>query len=64
MRLELPLAFTENASAIRLGVKGYPTLLLLDGSGHIRFIHSGYDGSERLEFNVAKEISSVLDQGH
>jgi PRTRC genetic system protein E len=64
MRLELPLAFTENASAIRLGVKGYPTLVLLDASGRIRFIHSGYDGSERLEFNVAKEISSVLDQRH
>ena len=64
MRLELPLAFTENASAIRLGVKGYPSLVLLGGSGRIRFIHSGYDGSERLEFNVAKEISSVLDQGH
>ncbi len=48
----------------RIQVKGYPSLVLLDGSGRIRFIHSGYDGSERLEFNVAKEISSVLDHEH
>jgi peroxiredoxin len=64
MRLELPVAFTENASAVRLGVEEYPTLVLLDATGRIRFIHSGYDGSERLEFNFAKEISNVLDQEH
>jgi hypothetical protein len=63
MRLGLPIAYTENANAVRLGVDGYPTLVLLDGSGHVRFIHHGYDGSERLESNLAHEITSLLAQG-
>jgi protein-disulfide isomerase-like protein with CxxC motif len=63
MRLGLPLAYTENANAIRLGVDGYPTLMLLDASGHVRFIHHGYDGSERLESNLANEIATLLTEG-
>ncbi|MGO8734318.1 MAG: TlpA family protein disulfide reductase [Terriglobia bacterium] len=63
MRLGLPVAYTENANAIRLGVDGYPTLVLLDAAGHVRFIHNGYDGSERLEPNLAHEIAILLDQG-
>jgi len=60
MRLALPVAFTENATAVRMGVDGYPTLVLLDDSGRIRFIHEGYDGSERIESDLAKEISTAL----
>ena len=30
MRVGLPVAYTENANAIRLGVDGYPTIVLLD----------------------------------
>jgi len=63
MRLALPLAYTENTNAARLGVDGYPTLVLLDSAGHIRFIHHGYDASEPLESNLAHEIRSLLGQG-
>src|SRR5579864_6315843 len=63
MRLGLPLAYTENANAVRLGVDGYPTLVLVDASGRVRFIHHGYDGSERLESNLAHEIAGLLPQG-
>ena len=63
MRLGLPLAYTENANAAGLGVDGYPTLVLVDTSGHVRFIHHGYDGSERLESNLAHEIATLLAQG-
>lgn len=63
MRLGLPVAYTENANAIRLGVDGYPALMLLDATGRLRFIHSGYDGSEPLESNLAHEIAVLLDQG-
>jgi len=63
MRLGLPLAYTENANAVRLGVDGYPTLVLMDASGRVRFIHHGYDGSERLESNLAHEIVSLLAEG-
>lgn len=61
MRLDLPAAYTENTNAVALGVDGYPALILLDTSGHLRFIHSGYDGSERLESNLAHEIAVLLD---
>jgi len=64
MRLGLPVTFTENATAVRLGVNGYPSLVLLDATGRIRFIHDGYDGSERIESNLVQEISTVLDQRH
>jgi len=63
MRLGLPVAYTENTNAIRLGVDGYPALMLLDATGRLRFIHSGYDGSERLESSLAHEIAILLDQG-
>jgi len=63
MRLVLPLAYTENANAARLGIHGYPALVLLDSSGHIRFIHHGYDASEPLELNLVHEITSLVGQG-
>ena len=63
MRLGLPLAYTANANAAGLGVDGYPTLVLVDTTGHVRFIHHGYDGSERLESNLAHEIATLLAQG-
>jgi len=63
MKLALPIAFTANETARRLGVDGYPALILLDGSGRVRLIHSGYDASERLEGNLSSEISRVLEQG-
>ena len=59
----LPVAFMENATAVRMGVNGYPTLVLLGDAGQIRFIHDGYDGSERIESDLAQEISAVLKHG-
>jgi len=62
MHIALPVAYTENASATRLGVDGYPTLVLLDAEGRPRFIHNGYDASERLESNLKHEIVDLLDR--
>ena len=62
MRLGIPIAYTENANAIRLGVNGYPALIVLDASGRLRFIHDGYDASERLESNLTHEIANLLGQ--
>lgn len=61
MRLVLPVAYTENANATRLGVDGYPTLIVLDADGRMRFIHHGYDASERLESVLTREIGDLLD---
>jgi hypothetical protein len=60
MRLGLPVAYTENANAIRLGVSGCPTLILLEAGSRLRFIHDGYDASERLQSNLADEIRKLL----
>jgi len=60
MGVVLPIAYTENANATRLGVEGYPTLVLLDTTGRVRFIHDGYDGSERLESDLTREITRLL----
>jgi len=54
----LPVAFDGgNASDRLLGDSGFPALLVLDKSGRIRLIHSGYDGSERL----ISELSGTID---
>jgi thiol-disulfide isomerase/thioredoxin len=62
MRLEIPVAYTENETAGKLGVEGYPTLVLLDAAGHVRFIHNGYDGSEHLESDLAREIANLAGE--
>lgn len=61
MRLALPVAYIEKADAIRLGVNGYPKLIVLDANSRIRLIHGGYDASERLEENLTYEIRNLLD---
>ena len=54
----LPAAFDGgNESDRLLGDSGFPALLVLDKSGRIRLIHSGYDGSERL----ISELSGTID---
>jgi len=54
----LPVAFDSgNASDRLLGGGGFPALIVLDKSGRIRLIHSGYDGSERL----ISELSGTID---
>ena len=61
MHIGLPVAYTDNQNAIRLGVKGYPMLILLAEDGHIRFIHDGYDASEEIESNLTREIGDLLN---
>jgi thiol-disulfide isomerase/thioredoxin len=64
MRMAIPVAYTENENARKLGVEGYPTLVLLDAANHVRFIHSGYDGSERLEADLSREITNLAGEGN
>jgi MFS family permease len=42
-----------------LGVSVFPSLIILDGAGRIRMIHSGYDASEHLARQVVKEVSAL-----
>lgn len=57
----LPVAFDSgNASDQLLGDSGFPALLVLDKSGRIRLIHSGYDGSERLISELSGTINNLI----
>jgi hypothetical protein len=38
-----------------------PSLAILDRAGHVRVIHSGYDGGEDLAGNLSKEIRALLE---
>ena len=59
----LPLAFAGENSFAGLGVEGYPSLVLIDKSGRIRLVHTGYDGSEQLlQAELSKEIDILLDE--
>jgi len=44
-----------------LKLEGYPALIIIDKSGRIRLVHSGYDGSERLREELGNEIDTLLN---
>ena len=61
----LPVAVANENSLQALGslnLEGYPALLIIDKSGRIRLVHSGYDGSERLRTELAGEIDTLLNE--
>lgn len=58
----LPVAFAGEKSFAGLGVEGYPSLVLIDKSGRIRLVHTGYDGSEPLQAELSQEIETLLDE--
>ena len=45
------------------GGDGLPFLVIMDKSGHIRLVHDGYDRSEPLQPELAKEIEALLNEG-
>lgn len=56
----LPVAFDREKCSEALGVEALPSLLLIDKSGRIRLVHTGYDGSERLQSELSGEIDRLL----
>jgi peroxiredoxin len=62
IKVSLPLAFDRHGAARALGVEGFPALLILDGNGHVRLFHNGYDASEDLARQVAAEVG-ILEAG-
>lgn len=57
LKLSIPLAFDSHDTAKLLGVDDLPRLLILDGEGHVRLMHGGYDESEHLAAELSKEIA-------
>ncbi len=62
MRFNVPLAFDSHGTAKALGVSVFPSLIILDGAGRIRMVHSGYDASEHLTRYVSKEIVALVSR--
>jgi peroxiredoxin len=60
MRLNLPLAFDSHGTAQGLGVSTFPALVILDGAGHVRMIHNGYDASEHLARHISREVAAMI----
>ncbi len=58
--MTLSLAFDGNRSAARaMRINGFPSVALLDRSGHLRFVHSGYDASDPLIRHLSEKIDGL-----
>jgi peroxiredoxin len=45
--ISLPVAFDPEQRAMHaFGLSGFPTLVVIDRTGHVRLTHSGYNSSE------------------
>lgn len=60
--IALPMAFDSGSAARALKVNTLPSLVLLDSDGKMRFVHVGYDMSERLESGLTHHIHDLLDE--
>ncbi len=56
----LPVAGGSEKLLADLGLEGFPSLIVIDKSGRVRLIHTGYDGSEHLQAEFSGEIQSLL----
>ena len=59
MHFALPLAMSDSGTQKTLGVHVLPTLLILDPSGRVRLVHTGYDGAEHLESIISDEVAAL-----
>ena len=45
--ISLPVAFDPEQATMRaFGLNGFPNLVVIDRTGHVRLTHTGYNGSE------------------
>jgi len=59
--LPVGVADEEALKALRdLHLEGYPSLIIIDPAGHVRLVHTGYDGSEQLRAELSREIDFLL----
>jgi len=58
----LPLAFADEKALEPLALEGFPSLIVIDRLGRTRPVHTGYDGSERLQAELSREIDTLLEE--
>jgi peroxiredoxin len=57
-RISLPVAFDpEQATMNAFGLDGFPNLVVIDRTGHVRLIHTGYNSSET---NFRRDLTQLL----
>lgn len=61
----LPVGVADEKALKALGdlhLQGFPSLIILDPAGHVRLVHTGYDGSEQLQAELGHEIDLLLGE--
>jgi thiol-disulfide isomerase/thioredoxin len=58
----LPMAVDSRNSVEQLALADFPSLIVIDRAGRVRFVHTGYDGSEDLQGNLSREIDALLKE--
>ncbi|MGA2272909.1 MAG: hypothetical protein ABSH00_05095 [Bryobacteraceae bacterium] len=58
----LPVAYGSEKSLDGLGLEGYPSLIVIDKSGRVRLVHTGYNASKQLQAELSGEIQTLLDE--
>ena len=57
----LPIAMgSDESSEGLLKLEGFPSLVIVDNSGRVRLIHTGYDRSEQFQARLSAEIDTLL----
>jgi thiol-disulfide isomerase/thioredoxin len=56
--ISVPVAFDpEQATMHALGLSGFPSLVVIDRTGHVRLTHTGYNSSET---SFRRDLSQLL----
>lgn len=58
----LPVASGSQKLCDALSPQGFPSLIIIDASGRIRLVHTGYDRSEQFQEQLSTEIDALLNQ--
>lgn len=56
----LPIALGSEESNQAFNPEGFPSLVIIDASGRVRLIHTGYDRSEQLEARLSGVVDALL----
>jgi len=56
----LPIALGSEKSSERLNPDGFPSLVIIDTTGRVRLIHTGYDRSEQFQAKLSAQIDTLL----
>jgi peroxiredoxin len=60
---DLPFAEDSENLEHKMGLHGFPKLVVLDKTGRVRWVHDGFDGSEDLAGQLTKRIEELLRSG-